>query len=108
MQLVENIGGELYPFLIILFQTIKKKSSYLYCFIILSEIIERLMKRNLLRSLNSNTLNQLELNLNKKQKIIFDEIFLKQNDPVFDKNLIFKSGMLKPYKEDLFKAFFDV
>jgi len=105
LQLVENVGSELYPFLLRLFQIIKKKSNYYYCFISLSELIDKLTKKNLLRSLGLNTLNQLELSLNKKQKLIFEEIFLRQADPVVDRNLIFKSVILKPYKEDLFSAF---
>jgi len=105
LQLIENVGSELYPFLLKLFQIIKKKSNYYYCFICLSEIMDKLTKKSLLRSLGMNTLNQLELSLNKNQKLIFEEIFLRQADPVVDRNLIFKSSILKPYKEDLFNAF---
>jgi len=105
LQMVENICAELYPFLLILFQTIKKKSNYFYSFIVLTEIIDKLMKKNMLRSLNVNTLNQLELNLNKKQKVIFDEIFMKQADPIFDKHLVLRSTLLRPYREEIFNIF---
>lgn len=104
IQTIDSIGKELYTFLLPLFQTIKKKPNYFYCFITISELIEKLHKKGII-PLNSTTLNSLELNLSKKQKVIFDEVFMKQPDPIFDKNLAMKSEMLQDYKEELFNAF---
>ncbi len=104
-QLVENVSLEIRDVLLMLFQIVKKKSSYYFCFIVLSEILEKLMKKNLMKALNTKDLNQLEINLNKKQKVIFDEIFLKQPDPLFDKHLVFKSTALHSFREELFNIY---
>lgn len=67
IQTIDSIGKELYTFLLPLFQTVKKKPNYFYCFITISELIEKLHKKGII-PLNNNTLNSLELNLSKKQK----------------------------------------
>lgn len=103
-KMIENLRLEFSSLLKPLFESIKKKTSCMYAFILVSQMIQKLHSLNLLVGLDKDDLDRLSIKLNHPQREAFTELFYTKNEKSSDRNAVLNSPVLADMRESLSQA----